>query len=39
MFFVCGWFSLQGIEKDGWGEVGGKDVAERQSSSTCQTVL
>jgi hypothetical protein len=39
MFFVCGWFSMQGIEKDGWDEVRGIDVVELHSSSICQTVL
>ena len=39
IFFVCGWFSVQGLEKDGWGEVRGIDVAELHSSSICQTVL
>ena len=37
IFFFCGWFSVQGIEKDGWGEVRGKDVSELHSSSICQT--
>jgi len=39
MFFFYGWFSLQEIEKDGWGEDRGKDVAELQNSSTCQAIL
>ena len=30
---------MQGIEKDGWGEVRGIDVAELHSSSICQTGL
>ena len=38
-FFFCGWFSVQGIEKDGWGEVRGKDVSELHSASIFHTVL
>jgi len=31
-FFFCGLLSTQGIEKDGWGEVRGKDLDELESS-------
>jgi len=32
MFFSCGWLSVQGIEKNCWGEVRGKDLDELDNS-------